>query len=394
MTLRRWAVPLSVAVVVAGVIVLAVRLAGGSSTSDVRSSAAPHMLHLASSGQQETAMAASSTAGGTAADVSGDPYTLTGTLPQGTPADQPLWRLRTANADDAQRVADALQLKGSLTAVRGGWAMRDGDNRLIVRDDGNWSYGMDCSPDTPVADEDVTVGCAVASSGVGVSSGGGVAVGAPSDGGSGTVSSPEPVPVPTPPPGPSDSAARAVARALFDRLGLDNPRVTVYSGDPSSTVQASPSVDGKQVSGWFTTVQVDGSDKVVSADGWITQPDRGADYPVISAQRAFDLLQQQPRPMMLLCAQRKDGEPGCADIPPTEITGATLGLMLDQDDNKPVLVPAWLFSVKGQGDPLTQIAVDPSYLAQPTPPSPEPVVSAEPPVTVEPQPATSEPASK
>jgi hypothetical protein len=377
MTLRRWTVPLSVAVVVAGLIVLAVWLARGGSTSDVRSSAPPRTLHLASSGQQETAMAASSTAGGTAADV-GEPYTLTGTLPEGTPGDQPVWRMRTATAADTRRVADALTLTGSLTRVHGGWALRDGDNRLVVRDDGNWSYGMDCSPDTPVADEDINTGCAVASAGA-------VAVGAPEDGG-GTVSSPEPVPVPTYPPGPSDSEARAVAGALFDRLGLDNPTIVVYGGDPSSTVQGSPTIDGKQTSGWFTTVQVDNSDAIVSADGWITQPERDADYPVISAQRAFDLLQQQPRPMMMLCAQRKDGKPGCADIPPTEVTGATLGVMLDQDNSKPVLVPAWLFSIKGQDDPVAQIAVDPSYLAQPTPPQPEPVQSAEPPV--------SEPASK
>ena len=330
-------------------------------------------------------MAASSTAGGTAADVAGDPYTLTGTLPAGTPDDQPLWRLRTTTVDDAQHVADALQLNGSLTRVQGGWAMRDGDNRLIVRDDGNWSYGMDCSPDTPVADEDVTVGCAAAS-------GGGVAVGVPEDSGDGTVSSPPPVP--DIPQGPTDSEARSVAGALFDRLGFDNPTIVVYGGDPSSTVQASPSVNGMQASGWFTTVQVDGNDKVVSADGWITQPDRDADYPVISAKRAFDLLQQQPRPMMMLCAQRKDGKPGCADIPPTEVTGATLGVMLDQDNNKPVLVPAWLFSIKGQDDPVTQIAIDPSYLAQPTPPSPEPVQSAEPPTSIAPEPAMSEPASK
>ena len=142
-------------------------------------------------------------------------------------------------------------------------------------------------------------------------------------------------------------------------------------------------------------MQVDTSDKVVSANGWITQPNRDADYPVISAQRAFDLLQQQPRPMMMLCAQRTDGKPGCAEIPPTEVTGATLGVMLDQDGNDAVLVPAWLFSIKGQDDPVTQIAIDPSYLAQPTPPEPEPIQSAaEPPASVAPEPATSQPVTK
>lgn len=344
MTLRRWTVPLSVAVVVAGVIVLAAWLAGGSSSSDARSSAVPRMLHLASSGQRETAMGVSSTASGTPANV-GEPYKLTGTLPEGTPADQPVWRLATADVDDAQHVADALQLEGTPTPVHGGWALRDGDNRLIVRDDGNWSYGMDCSPDTPVADEDVNVGCAVAASG------------------GTTASSPPPAPVPTYSPGPSDSDARAVAGAVFDRLGVDNPTVTVYSSDPISTVQASLSVEGRQASGWFTTVQIDGRDTVVSADGWVTQPQRGDDYPVISAQRAFDLLQQQPRPMLMMCAQRRDGKPGCADIRPTEVTGATLGVMLDRDNDKPVLVPAWLFGIEGQDDPVAQLAVDPSYLA-------------------------------
>jgi hypothetical protein len=225
---------------------------------------------------------------------------------------------------------------------------------------------MDCSPDTPVADEDVSVGCAAAT---------GVAVAPPAENGDGTVSSPEPVP--TYPPGPTDADARAVAGALFDRLGMRNPTVAVYGGDPISTVQTSPTVAGMQSVGWVTSVQIDGSRTIVSADGWLPDPDRGADYPVISAQRAFELLQLQPRPAIMLCAQRPDGKPGCADMPPTEVTSATLGVTLDRDGDKSVLVPAWLFSIKGQDDPVSQVAIDPSYLAPPTQPSIEP----EPPVT-------------
>jgi hypothetical protein len=37
-----------------------------------------------------------------------------------------------------------------------------------------------------------------------------------------------------------------------------------------------------------------------------------------------------------------------------------------QDDGRPTLVPAWLFTVKGQDEPLAQIAVEPTYLAPPT----------------------------
>ena len=336
MTLRRWTVPLSAAVVVAGVVILAVWLAGGDSSTSVRSGP-PRVLHLASANVAATAMSASSTSEtSTDATAPAQPYKLSGTLPAGTPDDQPLWRLRAATADDAQTVADALRLSGDLTRVNDGWVLRAGDNRLAVREDGGWSYGMDCAPDTPVSDEDLSVGCAAASG----------------------VASDEM----TPPPGPTDAEARSTAGALFDRLGMTHVTVVVYNGDPMSTVQGSPSVDGMQTSGWFTTVQVDSSSNIVTADGWLSEPARGADYPVISAQAAFDNLQDQPRPELMLCAQRPDGKPGCADIPPTEVTGATLGVMLDQDSGHPVLVPAWLFSIKGQDDPIAQIAVDPSYI--------------------------------
>jgi hypothetical protein len=326
------------------VVLLAGWLANGGSDAKVRPAAPPHVLHLASANNDVTAMSASSTEL-TAPDQA---YKLTGSLPPGTPDDQPLWRLRPASADDAQAVTDALQLAGTPTRVSGGWALRHGSNRLIVRDDGSWSYGMDCAPDTPVSDEDVNVGCASAS---------GVAVDS-TDGS-------EPIPVPSSPPGPSEADARAAAGQVFDRLGITDPAIVVYSGDPMATVQASPDVDGMASSGWVTTLQIDGSGQVVTADGWLSSPVRGADYPVISAPAAFDLLQSQPRPELMLCAQRPDGKPGCADIPPTEVTGATLGVTLDQDGGRPVLVPAWLFTISGQDDPVSQIAVDPSFLAAP-----------------------------
>jgi hypothetical protein len=314
-------------------------------------------------------MSASSTSETTTdATAPSQPYTLTGTLPAGTPDDQPVWRLPAASADDAQAVADALRLTGDFTRVDGGWVMRDGDNRLVVREDGGWSYGMDCSPDTPVSSEDLYVGCAVAS---------------------GAATSDELQP--TYPPGPSESEARSVAGTLFDRLGMTNVTVVVYSGEPTSTVQGSPSVGSMRTSGWFTTVQIDGSGDIMTADGWVGDPDRGADYPVISAQDAFDKLQNQPRPELMLCAQRPDGKPGCADMPPTEVTGASLGVMLDQDNGKPVLVPAWLFAISGQDDPVAQIAVDPSFLGPPpTPPAAEPAQPAvDEPMSVAPSPAAS-----
>lgn len=377
MTLRRWTVPLSVAVVVTGVVFLAVWLARDGSNANLRSAARPHVLHLASANTVATAMSAAADTSTDQTAPAGNPYKLVGSLPPGTPDDQPLWRLRPADASDAQDVASALQLSGTPERIKGGWVLRHGDNRLVVRDDGGWSYGMDCSPDTPISDEDVNVGCASAS---------GVAVDS-TDGS-------EPIPVPSYPPGPSESDARAAAGQVFDRLGMTDPAIVVYSGDPMSTVQASPTVGGMRSAGWITTMQIDASGHVVTADGWLASPDRGADYPVISAQAAFDLLQSQPRPELMLCAQRPDGKPGCADIPPTEVTGASLGVMLDQDGGHPVLVPAWLFTISGQDEPVSQIAVDPSFLAPPpNPPAVEPAQPApDEPTQVEPVPA--EPAQK
>ena len=103
----------------------------------------------------------------------------------------------------------------------------------------------------------------------------------------------------------------------------------------------------------------------MSADGWLPDVTQGDRYPVVTAQRAFELLQEQPRPMIEMCMRRPDDKPGCADIPPTAITGASLGLSIAHDSGRPTLVPAWLFTVKGQDEPLAQVAVEARFLAPP-----------------------------
>lgn len=359
--LRIWVIPVAIAVLLAAIVGGAVWLTQRGDGS----SAHPQLLHLRSAGDTAvgTLSASSESAPGAQA------YELTGTLPTGQPDDQTVWRLRRATADDARTLADALKLTGSPTRVEGGWVLRTGgDHRLAVRDDGSWSYGLDCAPDTPVASEDLTVGCAYATST-------GTVTAEPKGAEPSTGTEPSPVPEPQPlvSPGPSEATARDVAQRVFDRLGLGDARVQVYAGDPFAIVQAAPSVGGLATVGWVTSLQIDGDGRVSSADGWLPDPERGAAYPVITAQRAFDLLQQQPRPAIELCMRRPDGKPGCADIPPAEVTGASLGLMLDYDGTKAVLVPAWLFSVKGQQEPATQIAVEPGYLAPPPTPTPEPL---------------------
>lgn len=373
-TKRVWLAPLALAAVVAAVIVSIVLVTGSGNGHP--SSSRPALLHLGADGG--AVLAADSTADG---DVSpgGSPYVLDGSLPDGQPEDQPVWRIAGADRAAADRVVTALGLEGTPTRIDGGWVLRAPDNnRLIVRDDGSWSFGMDCYADQPVSDEAADVMCATATAG----GSGGAAVGAAPD----ASATPEPgdPPEPVDPPqtvphpapqltaGPSTDDARSDAAAILEELGLTDARVTVSPGTPTTMVQAAYDVHGISTVGFTTTLSFDGDDQLVTGDGWLPDIVQGDSYPVVTAQRAFELLQQQPRPMLEMCMRRTDGKPGCADIPPTVITGATLGLSMAQDGGHPTLVPAWLFSVKGQVEPLVQIAVEASYLAPPATASDDP----------------------
>ena len=337
------------AIVIALVAALAVWLGRDSSSSQQRS-----VLHLAGATGATAAMAASVPSVESPTSVPGqEPYKLIGTLPEGQPPDAAVYRLPKATAGDAADVARALHLDGTPVRAQGGWVLRSGNNRLAVRDNGSWSYSLDCFSG-PEAQEELTVECAYAGSGTATAVSPG-STSAPAR------TNPSP-PSPTSPPEPSAAP------------------------EPTPTT---PYVDGLEVvnwTQWFVIKAGDGS--IDSGSGWVGTPQRGASYPLITAQRAFELLQEQPRPMMELCMARPDGEPGCAPIPPSEVTGAKLGLTLDYDSGKPVLVPAWLFAIKGQTAPVMQVALQPQYLATPSP-QPYPTVKG---VPVEP-PAPAQPAS-
>jgi hypothetical protein len=84
--------------------------------------------------------------------------------------------------------------------------------------------------------------------------------------------------------------------------------------------------------------------------------------------------------MRPLCAVGPHGR-GCGGWSPAEVTGAHLGLLLsDLADGGKVLVPAWLFDVKGVPVPPAVVAVQKKYLPQPAQPTIRPV----PPVAVPP----------
>lgn len=431
MRLQRWGAPIALAMVVAVVVAGAVWLSGGGGAG---SSANPPLLRLmsASGGERAGTMSA---ADSTQPASSGAAYKLVGTLPDGTPADQPIYRLADPTADDVTTVARALGMTGDPQRIDGGWAVRDDGDRLWVRDDGGWSYGPDCDPNAPDSDsvkgmesmcayavssgvavaaeppaaptaspmptgddgdnvssrdEDVTctadaTECSVSGSSGSASSGGtepdpgtGSTPDCPPDTKECAAVEPPPAPLPAPEvsPGPSEADARAAADKVLAALGMSDARVTVWPGDPTASVQANPRVQGLDTVGLGTYLQVDGNGDITWADGRLPGVIAGAAYPVISAQTAFDKLLDTPQVAIDMCMVREDGEPGCAELPPAEVTGGALGLLLDYDGERPVLVPAWLFDVKGQPEPAAQIAIDPSFLAPPAPvdePKPMPV---------------------
>src|SRR3954454_10236294 len=347
-----WA-PVALAVAVVAVIVgVTVAVRGGGGTTSKH----PALLRLAGDGIQ--ARSAGAPAGAdSGVRPGGSAYVVDGALPTKQPADQTVWRITAADDDAAAHAARALGLDGTPTRVDGGWVLRASrDLRLAVRDDGSWSYGLDCLAGQPVEDERLDVMCASAT---------GVAVAPPApdspDASTGTADDA----APTPPPGPAAADARTLATPILRALGVVDGRTTVTEGTPTTTVRASYDVDGMTTVGLTTTLSFAGDSRLATGDGWLTDLTKGDSYPVITAPRAFELLREQPRPMIEMCMRRSDGKPGCADIPPTVITGATLGLAMAQDAGRPTLVPAWLFTVKGQDELLAQIAVAPAYLAPP-----------------------------
>ena len=356
MTKNRFWAPVALAVAIVAVIVgvtVAVR-GSGSGTTSTR----PALLRLAGDSVQPMAAGAPADAGNGMPVPGGSSYVLDGSLPTKQPPDQPVWRVSPADAAAAARIGRALGLDGTPTRVDGGWVLRGPDNlRLAVRTDGSWSYGLDCYADQPVTDEKLDVMCATAA--------GGTVANAPDAPSSVSGSAA---------PGPPADEARGLAAPILQALGLADARLTVTEGTPTTTVQASYDVDGTTTVGLTTTLSFTGDGNPASGDGWLTDVTQGDSYPVITATRAFELLRQQPRPMLEMCMRRTDGKPGCADIPPTVITGAVLGLTMAQDDGRPTLVPAWLFTVKGQDQPLAQVAVAPSYLAPPATPTGPPTV--------------------
>lgn len=210
------------------------------------------------------------------------------------------------------------------------------------------------------------------------------------------------------PPAVPDATALAAATPIIKAAHLaGTPFVAPWGGSPA-TVLIDPTIAGLPTSGVQTSISVD--DKgVMNGYGRIGTPVELGQYPIISATAALTALNGSPRPEIAIACPTGDANPpapsgasgvgasagdasgaimGCVNPPLMILTSAVFGLQLQWDGVQPLLVPAWLYTPEGSttsSDVIGSIAVDPTYIAQPTPiavpsmstaPMPLPVSSA------------------
>jgi hypothetical protein len=181
---------------------------------------------------------------------------------------------------------------------------------------------------------------------------------------------------------PSKAEAEQEGRDLLRKLGvdLDHATVRVDDGFSSWNVTADAEVDGMPVVGMSTSVAIGPHGRVEYANGWLGDPSKGDDYPLITAKAALQQLQDQQvtTMMMPVC---EDAAASCPAPEPmtVEVTDVDLGLQLFWvgEDEPVYLVPSFIFTTDDGGQ-LPVIAVEERYLTKPEGPKEKPVPSPEP----------------
>jgi hypothetical protein len=391
-TRNRLLIPLSAVLVAALIATLTWALSS-------RSPHSPRVLKLLGAGgavSTEAAPMAAGTAGDSRSSVQ-SPYKLSGPLPEGRPDDAPAYALDGPWSTD--RLAKVLDRAGLTTEHASWWWTPPCAVQPAI---GAVEQGKP-APDSSAGSGDTPVssgGTVCAYSGAGTSSSSGSASSDPATSGvkmppmpadpapaksatpednvpsypdkGTTVTDPappcckeEPAPEPTT-PAMTSAQARAAAAPVFDALDLPIEDATVTVSPWGGSVWLDPVVHGLPTSGYTTRVELGQDRKISYASGFLGDLTKGDTYPLITAREAFDQIETPPM-MDMMCRVGPNGQ-GCQAPPPQEITGAKLGLTLRQTGKgDQLLVPAWLFTVKGWTDPLGQIAVEKKYLGEDEP---------------------------
>ncbi|MCX4535577.1 hypothetical protein OHA79_15595 [Streptomyces sp. NBC_00841] len=301
-------------------------------------------------------------------DPSGDGvvYRASGKLPDG-PAKAAVHRAKgTVSAAEVTRLAKALGLEGTPRAEGTAWKVgSDGDGsgpvlRVNKQAPGTWSFALfgsggtdNCRSTTVCASRDVAPG--------------------------GTGS-----PV-------SENAAKAAAVPVLKAAGQDDAALDASQLMGSvRVVNANPVVGGLPTYGWATGIQVGSDGQVVGGSGQLKSLEKGAEYPVISADDALKQLNEagranasrsriggcatpvplekdEPKSPAVSCGTRTGAERETTIV---TVDKAVFGLAMRYVDGEQTLVPSWLFSVRpaagGTGNTVAQVAVDPDSLTKPS----------------------------
>ncbi|TGB16279.1 hypothetical protein [Streptomyces sp. MZ04] len=329
-------------------------------------------------------------------DPNGAAYRAEGKLPDG-PDSAAVYHARgTVGADQVTELARALGVEGKPTSRDGAWRIgpaKDGSGpslQVSKQAPGTWTFTQYATGGTDNCQKGKP--CSGTST---APNGSGDAVG--------------------------ESAAKKAAAPVLKALGQDDAKLDARQlMGAVRVVNADPKVGGLPTYGWSTGIQVGSDGQVVGGSGQLKAPEKGATYPVTSADETLKQLNksgkgdgrvgiggcatavpdhatgsgEQPAPGNGQQPAAGDGdkqtagdddkrtqapcEPSSAPPKPQPITvkGATFGLAVQFVDGRQALVPSWLFEVKPQGAQdsftVTHPAVEPKFLTSPSTPTPKP----------------------
>ncbi|MFJ6544353.1 hypothetical protein ACIQMP_27395 [Streptomyces sp. NPDC091385] len=189
----------------------------------------------------------------------------------------------------------------------------------------------------------------------------------------------------------SVAKARAVVAPVLKALGQDGAKTDASQVmGARRVVNADPVVGGLPTYGWTTGLTVDERGEIVGGHGMPAVPEKGAEYPVLSADKTLALLNSaQPE-------GHRMGIGGCATPEPLKdrleqpcganttpaspaspkgdrltVEKAMFGLAAHAVNGQEALVPSWLYQVRGTAArgtfTVTYPAVDPKYLTTAAP---------------------------
>ncbi|MFG2805106.1 hypothetical protein [Streptomyces massasporeus] len=306
-----------------------------------------------------------STAGGGNGIAPGEPnpygatYRVGGPLPDG-PAKAPVYRAQgEITKEDVARLAKALGVEGAPVAQGEAWKIggQDGSGPSLQvnrQAPGSWTFSR-------------------------------YAPGTDNCKGTDTCTAPQSGGTPV-----SEEVAEKAAAPVLKAVGQDDAkRDASQVMGAQRVVNAAPDVGGLPTHGWTTGINVGSDGEVVGGSGQLKTPVKGDTYPVVSAGKALELMNGQPK------NDHRMGIGGCASPVPLKdrleqpceqpasgpakqdtvtVESAVFGLAAHVVDGRQALVPSWLFEVTAPGaqDPFTVTypAIEPKYLASPEPSEP------------------------